>query len=120
MHVGHLLLRSAGWPAVRHTVPCMDLISILAQDSSTDLGAGGGALMAVIVFAYLALLVLMLVGYWKVFTKIGLPGWMGIIPFVNVYMLFKARSAGAGGVADPLAHPVHQHHRHVVPCQRHS
>ena len=69
----------------------MDLISILAQDSSTDLGAGGGALMAVIAFAYLALLVLMLVGYWKVFTKIGLPGWMGIIPFVNVYMLFKAR-----------------------------
>ena len=36
-------------------------------------------------------------GYWKVFTKIGLPGWMGIVPFVNVYMIFEAR-----GERDPV------------------
>lgn len=69
----------------------MDLISILAQETTTDVDGGGVALVAILGFAYLALIVLMFVGYWKVFTKMGLPGWMGIIPFVNVYMLFKAR-----------------------------
>lgn len=53
--------------------------------------SGGGAAAVVFFVVYLGLLLLFLVGYWKVFTKMGLPGWMGIIPFVNVYMLFKAR-----------------------------
>ncbi len=69
----------------------MELISSLAQQTTTEVDAGGAALVAVIGVAYLALIVLMFVGYWKVFTKMGLPGWMGIIPFVNIYMLFKAR-----------------------------
>lgn len=69
----------------------MELISTLAQQTTTEVDAGGAALVAVIGVAYLALIVLMFVGYWKVFTKMGLPGWMGIIPFVNIYMLFKAR-----------------------------
>jgi hypothetical protein len=68
----------------------------LAQSDTTTNTASGGALAA-FGFFYLALLVLFLVGYWKVFTKIGLPGWMGIIPFVNIYMLFKAR-----GNRDPI------------------
>jgi hypothetical protein len=59
-------------------------------DTDTDTAASGGALFGIGIF-YLIVLVLFCVGYWKVFTKIGLPGWMGIIPFVNVYMLFKAR-----------------------------
>ena len=50
----------------------------------------GGAI-GILLVIYLAIFVVFLVGYWKVFTKLGLPGWMGIIPFVNVYMLFKAR-----------------------------
>lgn len=69
----------------------MELISTLAQQTTTEVDTGGAALVAVIGVAYLALIVLMFVGYWKVFTKMGLPGWMGIIPFVNIYMLFKAR-----------------------------
>jgi uncharacterized membrane protein YtjA (UPF0391 family) len=58
---------------------------------SSDSSSGGGAAIAVLFVIYLAILVVVLVGYWKVFTKIGLPGWMGIIPFVNIYMIFKAR-----------------------------
>jgi hypothetical protein len=54
-------------------------------------GPSGLAALGFLWFLSLALLVLTLIGYWKVFTKIGLPGWMGIVPFVNIYMLFKAR-----------------------------
>ena len=72
------------------------VLQSLAQSDTTSNAASGGAAVVFIVL-YVGLLVLFLVGYWKVFTKIGLPGWMGIIPFVNVYMLFKAR-----GNRDPI------------------
>lgn len=39
----------------------------------------------------IVVLVLMFVSQWVIFTKLGLPGWMGIIPFVSTYMIYKAR-----------------------------
>lgn len=66
------------------------MLATIAQVLAEENGAGGGSI-AIFGLLYLVLLVLFLVGYWKVFTKLGLPGWMGIIPFVNIYMLFKAR-----------------------------
>ena len=65
------------------------MLPLLAQSSSSD-GASTGV-SVVVLLIYAAIFVAVFVGYWKVFTKIGLPGWMGIVPFVNVYMLFKAR-----------------------------
>jgi hypothetical protein len=74
------------------TVEDMELISFFAQTTSdAGVDAGGTAMVVILTLVYLAFFVVMLIGYWKVFTKIGLPGWMGIIPFVNVYMIFKAR-----------------------------
>jgi len=35
----------------------------------------------------LAVIILMIVGMWKVFTKAGQPGWASIIPIYNVYIL---------------------------------
>lgn len=68
------------------------MLATLLQYDNTSSGSGGGAgFVAIMLVVYLAIFVVFLVGYWKVFTKLGLPGWMGIIPFVNVYMLFKAR-----------------------------
>jgi len=32
---------------------------------------------------------LTIIGMWKVFTKAGVPGWGAIIPFYNMYLLFK-------------------------------
>ncbi len=71
----------------------VQLVSQTDFTTTTDSGtsAGGVAAFGALWFLSLALLVLTLIGYWKVFTKIGLPGWMGIIPFVNIYMIFKAR-----------------------------
>lgn len=69
------------------------MLATLAQDFETTTSSNGGgfAVFGILMVIYLALFVVFLIGYWKVFTKLGLPGWMGIIPLVNVYMLFKAR-----------------------------
>ena len=37
----------------------------------------------------LALGVLAIVAMWKIFEKAGEPGWAAIIPFYNLYVLFK-------------------------------
>lgn len=64
------------------------MLHLLAQttnDSGTLAGEIAGGVLGV------AWILFVLIGYWKVFTKLGLPGWMGLIPFVNVYMIYKAR-----------------------------
>lgn len=43
-----------------------------------------------VILAYLielALLALILAGIWKAFVKAGLPGWAGIVPIYNLYLL---------------------------------
>lgn len=66
------------------------LQQITVQTESTSSG-GFAAGLLIFFLVYIGLIVLMAVGYWKVFTKLGMPGWMGIIPIVNIYMIFKAR-----------------------------
>lgn len=43
----------------------------------------------VIGLLYLAFVVLILAGFWKVFTKAGQPGWASLIPIYNAYILLK-------------------------------
>ncbi|MEX0981402.1 MAG: DUF5684 domain-containing protein [Bacteroidales bacterium] len=43
----------------------------------------------VLVIFYLALIVLMLVSYWKIFTKAGKPGWAILIPIYNIIVLLE-------------------------------
>ena len=38
---------------------------------------------------YIAVIVLMIVGMWKVFAKAGKPGWAAIVPFYNMYVLVE-------------------------------
>jgi hypothetical protein len=38
---------------------------------------------------YIAILLLMIVGMWKVFSKAGQPGWAILIPIYNLYVLCK-------------------------------
>lgn len=60
---------------------------LLASSSETEYswGVGGGAALLV----YLAFIVLVVVGMWKVFTKAGEEGWKAIIPVYNVWVLLK-------------------------------
>ncbi|ATC65659.1 signal peptidase I [Nibricoccus aquaticus] len=44
---------------------------------------------AVIGLLYLAIIVLVIAGFWKVFVKAGHPGWAAIVPIYNVYILLK-------------------------------
>ena len=59
---------------------------MLAQRSSNT-GAGIGAGVGLIV--WLAIIILILAGMWKVYTKAGEPGWAAIIPIFNMYILLK-------------------------------
>lgn len=56
--------------------------NILAQ-SGEDVGG-----IVFLVF-YLGVLILMLVGAWKLYAKAGQPGWACIIPIFNLYVLMK-------------------------------
>ena len=38
---------------------------------------------------YLAIIVLVIASYWKVFEKAGQPGWAAIVPFYNIYIMLK-------------------------------
>ncbi len=40
-------------------------------------------------FLSLAIVILIIAGFWKVFVKAGHPGWAAIIPFYNIYILLK-------------------------------
>lgn len=40
-------------------------------------------------FVSLAIVALELIGQWKVFVKMGEPGWKGIIPYYSQYVLFQ-------------------------------
>ena len=45
--------------------------------------------MFFVAIIYIAILVLYIASFWKLFEKAGRPGWEAIIPFYNIYMLFK-------------------------------
>jgi len=46
-------------------------------------------IMAVAIIFYLALIVLMLVSMWKIYTKAGKPGWAILIPIYNIIVLLE-------------------------------
>ena len=60
------------------------------QSSAASSGVSGGVLVL-----YLALLVVAVVGMWKIFTKAGQAGWKSIIPFYNLYIMLKISGMSA-------------------------
>jgi hypothetical protein len=45
--------------------------------------------MGVIIVIYLAIIVLVIAGMWKVFVKAGQPGWAAIIPIYNTLVMLQ-------------------------------
>ena len=43
----------------------------------------------IVLVVYLAIIVAIIAGFWKVFTKAGKPGWAAIIPIYNVIVLLE-------------------------------
>ena len=54
----------------------------LAQQSSDS----GGF---IVLLVWLAVIVLVVAGLWKIFAKAGEPGWAAIVPIYNYYILLK-------------------------------
>ena len=51
-------------------------------------GAAAGAAVAYYV-CLIAMYVLLVIAQWKIFAKAGEAGWKSLIPFYNLYILFK-------------------------------
>lgn len=66
---------------------------IAASYSYTTDDAVASGIMASFGVAYyivmIVIAVLEIIGMWKIFEKAGLPGWYAIIPYFNLYWLFK-------------------------------
>lgn len=45
--------------------------------------------MITIIVFYLAIIVLVIAGQWKLFEKAGQPGWACLIPIYNIYVMLK-------------------------------
>lgn len=59
--------------------------ALLLQSNGTGIAAIGSTMLIVI----LAIAVVCIIGYWKVFEKAGQPGWAILIPIYNAYILLK-------------------------------
>lgn len=57
--------------------------------SAYDAAYGSGGIPVGFVAVYLAVLVLMFVSFWKIFVKAGKPGWAGIIPIYNYFVMLE-------------------------------
>jgi len=65
-------------------------LTLLAQvnDDAAANAAAAGVAMVVLVIE-LVLVVLMLAGLWKIFTKAGKPGWAAIVPIYNAIVMLE-------------------------------
>ena len=57
------------------------------MNDATSAAVAAGLIVYYVVF--LAVMIVSLVGLWKVFVKAGKPGWGAIVPFYNTYCLFE-------------------------------
>lgn len=56
--------------------------------SNAGVAAISAGILGIFYLIYIALLVLIIVGTWKVFVKADKPGWASLIPFYSQYCLF--------------------------------
>ena len=56
---------------------------MLAQTQQPEIPAPS----PIIIVVYLAVMVLVIAAWWKIFTKAGQPGWAAIIPIYNLYVM---------------------------------
>jgi hypothetical protein len=65
--------------------------ALLLQNDAANTAVAGGLLAfgGVMLIVFLAIAVVFLIGFWKVFEKAGQPGWACLIPLYNAYILLK-------------------------------
>jgi Family of unknown function (DUF5684) len=60
------------------------MLAALAQTYQTNSGGSGATIVI-----YLAVIIVEFVAFWKIFVKAGQPGWAGIIPIYNWWVMLK-------------------------------
>lgn len=68
-------------------VSTLAFVSAMQEDRGA--GAVGALFGGAFIIVWLAVVVLMVVGMWKVFEKAGKPGWAAIVPIYNVVVLLE-------------------------------
>lgn len=59
------------------------------QNLTTAEAAAVGGLAATFAILGIVFFVLMIIADWRIFKKAGEPGWKSLIPFYNIYIMFK-------------------------------
>lgn len=62
------------------------------METSDYSAAGSGGIMALLgafALVYLAIIVVMIISFWKIFTKAGKPGWAAIVPIYNIVVFLE-------------------------------
>jgi Family of unknown function (DUF5684) len=62
---------------------------LLAQGQFPQAGGGSGIGGVIFLLVEIALIVLIVAGFWKTFEKAGKPGWAAIVPFYNLFVLVQ-------------------------------
>ncbi|HRE39807.1 MAG TPA: DUF5684 domain-containing protein [Ignavibacteria bacterium] len=65
----------------------LNLLFFQRDDYEYDTGPAGIFAGGVVLVIYLAVIIVILAAYWKIFVKAGRPGWEGIIPIYNWFKL---------------------------------
>lgn len=58
-------------------------------EEALSASAGSGAGVGIALLIWLAVIVLLIAGSWKIFTKAGKPGWAVLVPIYNLIVMFQ-------------------------------
>jgi hypothetical protein len=64
-------------------------LALLQENTTTGISPVGAGVGMGITICYLAVVLLLIIGLWKVFTKAGKPGWAAIVPIYNMIVLLE-------------------------------
>lgn len=64
-------------------------LALLQDNTSTGVSPAGAAMGAGIMIVYLAILLIIIISLWKIFTKAGKPGWAAIVPIYNFIVMLE-------------------------------
>lgn len=67
----------------------MEESTVMATNADYAVSGEAAAVSGVVLFVYLVVIVLAIIGNWKLFTKAGKPGWACIIPIYNIIVFLQ-------------------------------
>ncbi len=65
-------------------------------------GAIAGGLVSFIIITTLAIYLIFVVAWWKIFKKAGIAGWKSIIPFYNFYLIYRISGMSGWWILLPI------------------